>query len=149
PLPVEAFALAGGHPYELVTSFFLNSNQAVYGKGESVRTVATLKDVRVHLPVGLVGNPTVTRKCSLRAVETHACPGEAQIGMMEIRTNETNGEYGVRENNPLFNVVPPRGVAARFSVKFNGFVNATIDAHVRTGSDYGIDADSLDITSLG
>lgn len=151
-VPGEPFALAGGHPYELVTSFVLNSNMGTYGtgeKGEAVRTVATLKDVKVHLPVGVIGNPTATPRCSLRAVEEHDCRGEDQVGMMEVATNEKSGKYGVNENNPLFNVVPPRGVAARFSAKFNGFVNATIDAHVRTGSDYGIDADSLDITSLG
>lgn len=149
-LPGEALVLAGGHPYELVTSFVVNSNAGVYGANErEFRTVATLKDVRVHLPVGMVGNPTATPTCTMRAAESHDCRGENQVGKMEIATNEYEGKFGVREDNPLFNIVPPRGVAARFSAKFNGFVNGTIDAHVRTGSDYGIDADSLDITALG
>lgn len=152
PLSAEALTSAAGHPYELVTSFVLNSNKGRYGVGNreaEFSTVATLKDVRVHLPVGMVGNPAATRKCSLRAAETHDCSGEDQVGKMEVRVNEKNGKYGVREDEPLFNVVPPRGVAARFSAKFNGFVNGVIDGHLRAGSDYGIDADSLDITALG
>ncbi len=154
PLPGEPVALAGAHPYELVTVFMINSNAVQEGGGgeeeeREYHSVATLKDVKVSLPPGLIGNPAATPKCSQLASEEHDCSGEDQIGTMEVRANEHGGKYGVAENSPLFNIVPPRGVAARFSAKFNGFVNATIDAHVRTGSDYGIDADSLAITSLG
>lgn len=153
PLPGASFTRAGGHPYELVTSFVVNRNTGTYvleGRGQrEFNSVATLKDVKVQLPVGLIGNPAAIGTCSLHQAESHECGSEDQIGMMAIKTNEINGKAGVEETNPLFNIVPPRGVAARFSAKFNGFVNAIIDARVRAGSDYGIDAESLDITSLG
>lgn len=152
PLAGGPFTRAGGHPYELVTSFLVNDNPGTYAENGNKRefsSVATLKDVKVQLPVGLIGNPAAVSTCSLRQAESHECRSEDQVGTMEVKTNEINGEFGIDEDVPLFNVKPPRGVAARFSAKFNGFVNATIDARVRTGSDYGIDAESLDITSLG
>jgi hypothetical protein len=147
------FVQAGGHPYEQVTRIILKANEGVTrGNGGGLRfgELANLKDIKVQLPPGLIGNPAAAPKCPYYATETFKCTSEEQIGTMELLLDniEPSGEYEKFGPKPLFNVVPPTGVAARLSARFNNFANAIITAHVRTGTDYGIDADSLNITSL-
>lgn len=138
---------AGAHPSEQVTHIVFKTNPGRIAEGagfHEVSQMATLKDVKVELPVGLTGSPAAVPQCAKLASEEFKCPPEAQIGTIEIVSGE-NESLGVK---PLFNLVPPTGVAARFSARFSNFANAFIDARVRTGEDYGVDADSLDITSL-
>ena len=149
-----SFVQAGGHPYELTTRIVLDVNPGERGTDgggvQKFAELATLKDVAVQVPPGLIGNPSATPKCTQAASEAFKClPGE-QVGTMELETGaiEPDGEYETFAPRPLFNVVAPAGDAARFSVRFNNFANAIIDVHLRSGSDYGVDADSLNITSL-
>jgi len=141
------FTQASGHPYELTTRIVLDANlsegEEAYGEH------ATLKDVDVQVPPGLIGNPSVTPKCTQDASEARRCKPEDQVGTIALETSgRENGKYGQIEPEPLFNVVPPAGIAAQFGARINDVANATIDVHLRYGSDYGIDADSLNITSL-
>lgn len=143
----NAVAQAGAHPYEQVTHIVFKTNPGRIAEGvgfEQVSEMATLKDVRVELPVGLVGSPAATPQCSRLSSEEFKCRPEAQVGTIEIESsqNKTLGD------EPLFNLVPPNGVAAQFGARFSNFADAFIDANVRTGDDYGVDAESLDITSL-
>lgn len=143
----NAVTQAGAHPSEQVTHIVFKTNPGRVPEGagfQDVSEMATLKDVKVELPPGLVGSPAATPQCSKLASEEFKCSPEAQVGTIEIESGE-NESLGVK---PLFNTVPPKGVAARFSARFSNFANAYIDASVRAGGDYGVDADSLDVTSL-
>lgn len=133
----DPYTQAGGHPYELTTSFTLNTSPSA-APGATVSTAGTLKDVKVSLPVGLVGNPTAVPRCSDYDLSRFQCSPDTEIGSMTISTVD-----GFAAADPLFNMIPPAGVPAEFGVRFNDFANAYITAGVRTGSDYGIDADSL------
>ena len=66
---------AGSHPFELVTSFVLNEPEPFpggHGSGREVRNSGgDLKDVRVQLPPGFVGDPNATPKCTDQEFITH------------------------------------------------------------------------------
>ncbi len=128
------YTQAGGHPDSVTTKivFAQTGGDAVSGN---------VKDVRVELPAGFVGNPSATATCTRRESEEKRCSGAAQVGTIVVKA----GESFVA---PLFNIAPPKGVAAELGARFNNFANAFIDAKVRTGGDYGIDAESLNITNI-
>ena len=53
---------AGSHPYALTTTFLLNTT---HNEEPGARN---LKDVRLELPPGFVGDPTATPRCSYQAL---------------------------------------------------------------------------------
>ena len=130
---------AGGHPDSMVTNIVLDQTD----EGGQFTPSGNVKDVRVELPAGIVGNPSATATCTRRESEAKECSGAAQIGTLIVQA-ATEGELRA----PLFNLAPPKGVAAELGARFNNFANAYIEARVRTGGDYGIDAESLNITNL-
>jgi hypothetical protein len=142
------FTQAGGRPYQLTTKFVLNISYLRTGEGIGD---AELKDVHVSLPPGLVGDPTATPRCPQELQQAEKCPVDSQIGVIGVRLvgDARRGASTAKEEpslKPLFNLVPPAGVAARFGGTINAKASAFINAGVRTGSDYGVEADSLEIT---
>ncbi|HEX5308045.1 MAG TPA: hypothetical protein VFW38_03085 [Solirubrobacteraceae bacterium] len=133
---LEAYAQAGGHPYELTTSVSFNTTN-IPGVGPNLAE-ANPKDVIVELPPGLIGNPEATPKCAPYNVAHADCSGASQVGILKVLT-----AGGQEHEAPIYNVEPPVGVPAQFGARFNGFVTAHIDATIRTGSDYGITTSSL------
>jgi hypothetical protein len=124
---------AGSHPYTYTVSFRFKSNGA--GVEGSVR------DIEADLPLGLVGNPRAIPRCSRedfdKGFETF-CSGNTQVGVIEAEVN------GLPIKAPIFNLVPPPGVPARFGVQAIGLA-AIEDASVRTGSGYGVAVDAHNI----
>lgn len=139
----EAQTQAGAHPYALFSEFAFTMNK--FGPEERTRAAATLKDVRTELPPGMIGNPASLPQCSQRLQEARSCPPGSQIGLIAIGLA---GDTGRPSYQPVFNLVPPQGVAAKFGAYINGPASVYITADVRTGEDYGINADSLNITSF-
>jgi hypothetical protein len=143
----EPFTQAGGHPYELTDNFTLNTTSRPpslgANQGPEIETYANPKEIQVELPAGLIGNPDATPKCTPDEVAHADCTGAAQVGVLNIYTsrNPSGNEA------PVYNVVPPTGIAAQFAARFSGFVTAHIDGKLRTGGDYGVSADSLDIST--
>jgi len=145
------YTQAGGHPYELTTAIAFNDT--TFGSGFSPSS-GRLKDVRVQLPPGLIGNPTAAGECTVLAADRvpPQCSPASQVGVLHV-TLENEGDFKgnpVEHSVPLFNVVPSKGVAAELaSGQINLKENATIEAHVRTGEGYGVSADSLNIPTVG
>jgi streptogramin lyase len=146
----EPFTQAGGHPYDLTDTFRLNTSaqkSATTGKANPLATDANPKDVVTELPPGVIGNPDATPKCEPYDVAHADCSGATQVGIMEVYTanpgatleGKLNGEIPV----PIYNLVPPKGLAAQFGARFNGFVTVHIDSRVRTGGDYGVTAEVI------
>jgi hypothetical protein len=106
-----------------------------------------VRDVRVDLPVGIVGNPTNAQTCKFTDLIVAGsgvaeCPIASQIGFVEIQTKPGIGVELIRTG--LYNMPRPSHRAALFAFNYTG--NAvTIEPRVRAG-DYGISADSLAIS---
>jgi hypothetical protein len=141
----EPFTQAGGHPYEWTDTFRLNTSTSK--QGDIFATDANPKDVVTELPPGLIGNPDATPKCAPYNVAHADCSGATQVGAMVLYTsNPAKAVKGTLEVSsvPIYNLVPPKGLAAQFGARFNGFVTLHIDARVRTGGDYGATAEVTD-----
>jgi hypothetical protein len=146
------FTQAGGHPYSATTAFDLNTiKNADPFKGVGW-PVEPLKDVHVELPPGLVGNPTVVGQCTAAQVAHNEspivvkeeCPPSSQVGVTLIRLNFL-GTFQYIGPAPVFNLVPPPGVPARFGFNVAGTV-VTLDAHLRSDGDYGLTVNGSDIS---
>jgi hypothetical protein len=137
----QPYTQAGGHPYAMRVNLSLATTAPVSEHNPSSAS-ANLKTVQVQLPPGLIGNPTATPACEPYEMKPALCPTASQVGHAVISSPRGAGEDG-----PVYNLVPPTGVAAQLGARFNAFGTARIDAGVRTGSDYGIDADSIFITA--
>jgi hypothetical protein len=122
---------AGSHPYEAVFSFDLANVLRAKPDG-LVPASGEVRDVVVQLPPGLVGDPTAVPQCTQPQLETGSCPQASEIGI-------DMGYLGVPHELgfPVYNMVPPPGVAAEFGFTFSGILTY-LDSSVRSGSDYGI-----------
>ncbi len=130
---------AGAHP-DVTTSF--QTSGAQYQD-------ASIKDVKVDFPAGLIVNPAATPRCSRAdlsgqgAVSLYPgtianCPPGSQVGVIYPRLNYGNfiipaGPVAV------YNVVPPPGVPGRFAANIIGVI-VNLDATVQPGNHYAISA---------
>ncbi|HEU4737643.1 MAG TPA: hypothetical protein VFS54_01035 [Solirubrobacterales bacterium] len=150
---IEAFAIealddvgdpdsaAGSHPYELVTRITLPHGEVRGADGAA----ALAKDVLAELPAGLVGNPFAVEQCPVRLAEERRCSGDSQVGVLKIQSAGTQPSFF---NGKIYNVVPAQGSPARFGGEINLSTSAFIDAGLRTGDDYGINAGSFNLPTL-
>jgi hypothetical protein len=139
PLGQEPFTQASSHPFELST--YIASSTTTYK--ESGSPDAIIKNVLTQLPAGLIGNPAALPRCPGRMAEEQRCPTGTEVGSIVVYS--PSSKFGPA---PLFDVIPPEGVAARFAGEINLSTDAYIDARVRTGRDYGVSAGSSNITAL-
>ena len=123
---------AGSHPYSLTTTFVLEP-----GQGD-------LKDARLELPPGLIGNPDATPRCTYQEFAKQelgepSCENATAVGVATSYLYAAGEpEHATPFTEPVYNLVPPKGVAAEF-----GFVAAKktpvlLTTSVRTGEDYGV-----------
>jgi hypothetical protein len=136
---------AGAHPYDSSLTFEINTHESSRPLEGPASPVEPLRDVVAELPPGLVGNPTVADQCTdaellqtqvLSPVPT--CPTSSQLGTTLVRLSDTSGTVGLYFGPlPVYNMVPPPGVPARFAFNVFGSV-VVLDARLRSGSDYGI-----------
>jgi hypothetical protein len=125
---------AGSHPYALTTSFLINPSASAGSEG-------ALKDVRVELPPGFVGNPNATPTCKYVDFARHRCPNDTAVGYAAtyIVTKEE------KVYNAVYNIEPSPGVPAEFAYKVIGLVPIFLNVSVRTGGDYGLTANVRNI----
>ena len=129
---------AGSHPYDMTTSM-------TFTQQSSGAVSENVKDVSVGLPPGLIGNPNATPKCPVTQLDSSSCPAATQVGELTITINLGGGNSPISE--PLYNLVPPAGMAAQFGANIL-VVNTYLDVSVRTGSDYGLATTSSNISTL-
>ncbi len=135
---------AGSHPWEMTTSFLIGGQNDV-------------KDVEVDSPLGLVGSPDVTPKCSIEDFTTAPdkergvipeessflysganCPNDTQIGVADVRLPGHN-DLGV------YNLVPPPGYPAEFGFNYLG-APVLLRASLRSDGSYGLSVRASDIS---
>jgi hypothetical protein len=140
---------AGSHPFQLTTTFDLNTALEYNRHSEHLEATAPALPRNLHfvLPPGLLGNPTlaVTPQCS--AVDfatiaydaTNLCKPETAVGVARVTINEPNVFGGViTETVPVFNLVPAPGEPARFGLEVDK-VPVVFNTAVRTGKDYAVE----------
>lgn len=132
---------AGGHP-DFTTTFALNVKPST-----SVGQVLDghIKDVRLELPPGLVGNPQAMPHCKVWQLHRFVCPPDTQIGVAGLDFMF----FGQIQHfdQPVYNIEPSDDQPADF-----GFIVIASPQHllssVRTGGDYGITTELADITEF-
>jgi len=128
--------VAGDHP-DFTTDLALKSAGVVFA--------AKAKDVKITLPAGLIGNPTVIQRCSTGDFLGANCPIDSQVGVTRI----VKSVPGKGTRTPVFNLQPPHPdrEVARFGFTV-GVLPVFIDISVRTDSDYGVTATVHDAPSV-
>ena len=132
---------AGGHPLQTTTTVQFNAGKYVAGPSRSESTVeqpAQPRNVRVTLPVGIAGNPSVLPTCSLQEFYEQSnampvinlCPDAAAVGVASVLVVVKGGDGFLRLAVPIFNLPPAAGEPARlgFSVlKVPTVINTKVD----------------------
>jgi hypothetical protein len=78
-----------------------------------------VKDLTVHLPPGLVGNPTATPLCTVSQLNADNCPANSQVGSVTAKVNViVAGPVSVplTVDGSLYNLTPQPGEPARFGI---------------------------------
>jgi hypothetical protein len=131
---------AGSHPYETTVAF--STNTMLTKSGEEV-VAGEPRNLDFRLPPGFVGNPNVVPECpraqfdegELGESDGKGCPAATKIGWDFAVINSPEG--GKRTAYPVYNLVPPPGIAAQFGFTLDA-ITVLLNARVRSGGDYGI-----------
>ncbi len=147
---------AGSHPFALTTSFVMDEpEERDVGGNPTFLEAEGLKDVRVALPPGFVGDPSAVPTCSYHQFLENLCPDDTAVGMVTVGAVEGSGYKSVSHRilaqvktatNPLYNVEPPGGVPVELGVMVLKTHPVLLDGSVRTGGDYGVTVSSPNIT---
>jgi hypothetical protein len=106
--------------------------------------VAQTRDVIVELPPGLLGNPIGTPRCTMAELSTKSCPQDSQVGITDFRLREA--PHSVL--GPIYNMTTAGAdQVARFGF-FASLFPVTINARVRSESDYGVTVSLDGLSSL-
>ena len=131
---------AGGHPDVRFYATFDNRNVENGEFAEPEFGTCFCHDVQqvdTHFPTGFIGNPHAVPECTLGEFSNKKCSPDTQVGVLEFQ--------GVLQL-PIYNVEPHPGQPGLLAFPLP-ILNAPgfIDLHARTGSDYGLDATTVQI----
>ena len=137
-------AQAGSHPY----SFNVHFNLKIEADG--IIEGGEARDIVADLPPGLVGDPLIGPRCTRQLFDggfSTNCPSSTQVGVLHATIPGVGQASG-----PIFNVVPPPGVAAQLGFSAAG-KTAIENASVRSEQGYGLtvaadDGLPLELTSV-
>jgi hypothetical protein len=153
---VDNPAQAGAHPFAQQVSFSFNTTHHHYpgpppgspgsGSGADPDPDGAVKTIVTDLPPGLLGNPQAAPFCQQSdfppqnptGIGTSNCPTASQIGVATVKLGALSGGELAPTKDPIYNLVPPKGVIAR--IGFVALIPIVIDIKLRTGGDYGITA---------
>jgi hypothetical protein len=140
---------SGSHPYAMTTAFEINNDgnlpPLIDGK---------LRDMVIEQLTGFVGAATLPRCSTADFLATPAdrqgqtnlnnCPDSTAIGVVEAEV--FMADFGPSRNSPVFNIVPPPGVAARIGFRVRG-IPAIIDVVPKDTPGYNIVASALNTSA--
>ncbi len=132
---------AGSHPYDLTVAWSLNDvlTEKLNGTPSTndVPAGGEARVLNVNLPPGIVGDPQAVPQCPREVFDEYfaekTCPADTQIGDEQANL----GGPGLPDIIPVYNLVPPPGVAAQFAFILAGNP-VFLDSGVRSGGDNGI-----------
>jgi hypothetical protein len=145
---------AGSHPYQVTTSFHLQTVPDT--NGNLITGGGNLKDFTVDVPPGLIGDVNAVPICSeVEFFATRgsfgagklgsgpACPNDTIVGLLKVDL----GNFGAGHLYiPVYNLQPSAGVPAVFGAQVGG--GTFFLASLRSGSDYGISISVLDASQI-
>jgi hypothetical protein len=110
-------AQAGDHPNAVTVSFQLPT----IPPEDAAPPGGQLKDVRVDLPLGLVGDPLVAERCPeydiVRGANESNCPPGSLVGALVF--TERGENVAGEEQLPIYNVTPQAGYPAEFATVYD------------------------------
>ncbi len=134
---------AGAHP-DLRVGVHIGTKAGPAGQPV---TDGSMRDVKVTLPPGLVGNAAAFQKCPFAKLVGGGvfaeCPVGSQVGIVRVFYMERGGGIGT-EQEPVYNVESPADSAASFAFNHTGEV-VRIESGVRPG-DYAVTSTSPKIS---
>jgi hypothetical protein len=125
---------AGAHPNAL-SSFDFTTR--INDKGFEI-PAEDVRDVRVELPPGAIGDPEAGPKCALNDLTEGRCAAGTQVGQIRIDTY-SGGPLRFDQHASIYNFEPTDGKTATFGFRFERN-NVFITAEVRTEGDKGATA---------
>jgi len=120
---------AGSHPYE--ATFVNDFNELADGR----RAGGEARDVEAVLPPGFFGDPGAMPQCTRTQLDAQYCPAQSQIGIDDPGLVETKAGISSIIGFPVYNVVPPPGVADEFAFTFDG-LNVLFDTGPSSADGY-------------
>ncbi len=137
---------SGAHPDLAVFSFDLNSiaNPTAAQPGQKT-PLGNLRNLKVTLPPGFVGNPTVVGECTPAELSLRICPRSSQVGRADISLYPFSSSFSVLHMSiGIYNMTHPLGSIADLA-----FVVASNPVHVKASLDpassYAITSKALNI----
>jgi hypothetical protein len=132
---------AGSSPYlaDVDISFNTVPNP---GAGAPELPAEDTREVLTSLPPGLIGNPTAAPTCpsAVFFVNSQDCPPESVIGYTDV----VAGDSATHLNQPLYNLTPDAGTAAKFG--FIPILPVTLVASLSPHPPYNALVRAVDIT---
>jgi hypothetical protein len=146
--PNDLDTQAGSHPFDMTTSFLLNTNSE--GK---LTSELLARDVSVMLPAGFAGSITSVPQCPMVDLASRGsqfqsgpgCPISSQVGVASVYTEGTGGEPYRFSKGPVYNMVPSDGGTAELAFPVS-LASQPVIVKVRTDGDYGLNATTKGIT---
>ena len=115
---------AGSHPFQLTATFDLNQTLEPNKAGKTLvpHAPGALRDLRFHLPPGLLGNPTATPRCTdvdfstiTENGFTNLCPPSTAVGVAVVTIDEPDiFPFATRRRARSSTSTPAPGEPARF-----------------------------------
>lgn len=133
---------AGTHPTTFVTTFNLITR--TNSRGGPI-PFENPKDVRVELPTGLYGNPQATPLCSMADFGNDRCSEQTAVGSNDATYTNAGRPNLFTFTSPVYNVVPPDGVVARFAFRILA-VDVILDMRVNSDGRYNLQTDIKDLS---
>ncbi len=131
---------AGGHP-DVAFSYAVGNR----AQNPSPCGCDDPKNISVHLPTGLIGNPHATPQCTIAAFASEECPTDSQVGITQVHVSTGTcielEECTISFLTPVFALVAPPEDAGLLGFKTGIFASPILTViSSRTDSDYGINA---------
>jgi hypothetical protein len=141
---------AGAHPFQVTGTLTLNQRAGGLNKSGThyeAHPVALPKDLVGLLPAGLIGNPSPLAQCKLTLFFHNRCPQQSVIGVAMIGATEPISVGGTGMfTDAIVNLEPSHGEPARFGFAVTEAAPVFLDAHVRSGGDYGVTLSASNIS---
>lgn len=130
---------AGAHP-DLRIDVETAREAVPYPSNTVSSPLQRMRDLRIDLPAGIVGDPTAVPRCrTAEFVSLFSCPHGAQIGLVTI-------DAGQQFEGAVWLLEPSRpDETARLGIRAGGLINTTISVRPRSEGDFGLRSEALAI----